>query len=145
MLLLFKLQAHRLLGELPAGVATPLTFGAGLAQQVCASIGNDMHRRGYLVVFILHHAHPLGVDNHSGQLGELIQTAVIAHAGMAVKLYLGKVARGARPRHKAHISKAARHLDVSVSHHVRRRGVIAYDIQRHGVGEVGLIGALHHS
>ena len=83
----------------------------------------------------------LHMDTERGQVGDLIELAVIALARMTIELQLGYPAIRTGASHIADIAEATAHVDISSG--IAAIGWLLTDkVKRHGIHEVGAIGTL---
>ena len=75
------------------------------------------------------------------QGGHLVEAGIIARAFAAVESQFGHLATGAGRTHVAHIAEAPAHVDIHTGG-AALRGSIAYQVQGHGIHEVGAVGSL---
>ena len=75
------------------------------------------------------------------QGGHLVEAGVVACAFAAVESQFGHFAKGTGRAHVAHIAEAPAHVDIHTGG-ATLRGSIAYQIQGHGIHEVGAVGSL---
>ena len=86
----------------------------------------------------------LDVHAERGQVGDLVEPAVVACACVAVERQLGHIAIGPRSAHVADIAEAAAHVDIDRVGDAAS-GPLANEVEGHGVHEVGTVGTLEEA
>ena len=123
------------------GVVAPHAEQDGVVLQQLAVVVDELRARLEVLTSVLGQDVVLHMDAQRGDVGHLVELAVVALALVAVELQHGDVAaRVCRP-HVAHVAEAARNVDVGIVQGVHLR-LLADEVERHGVHEVGAVGTL---
>ena len=138
-----KLDAPRLLGEAPRGIAAA-TCRDGIFLYASAAVVGNGDVRGHLVHFVPRVVARIGVDADSRQVRHLIPNGILAFAFVAVELKLGNVTTYVARTYITDVAEAAGDGDIGIVHHSGRSS-LGNEIQRYGIEEVGAVAAFEES